>query len=189
MTDTDLGSFCTREGTYDDAIVKESAEYLALRPSEADVFLDIGANIGAVSKRFLLAGVSRVVAVEPEPRNYILLGRNLSSFPGRHELINAAVAATNGKRDLWLSSDSNKGTHSLIRQSHSSRISVPVLPLQELLDSHRPSLLKVDIEGGEYELASTIAQLPGAVRGIALELHFAEPRWRSDLAPKLIRSL
>jgi FkbM family methyltransferase len=184
-----MTNFYTRPGTYDEQVVEESSDYLALRPCEPDILLDIGANIGAVSKRFLLAGISRVICVEPEPRNYALLERNLSPYQGRHHLINAAAASSNGHRELWLSSDSNKGKHSLVRQSHGSRISVAVVSLRELLDSHDPTLLKVDIEGGEYELEPTMAKLPATVRGVALELHFAESGWRSRLAPILIRSL
>src|ERR671934_65224 len=46
----------TRPGTYDRAIVRDSELYLELDPGPADVLLDLGANIGAVTSLFLERG-------------------------------------------------------------------------------------------------------------------------------------
>lgn len=178
-----------RPRTFDRQIVRESRQYIRLAPTADDVLLDIGANIGAVSSRFLAAGVSKVVAVEPEPDNFAMLMRNLSYYANRIVALQTAVAAEDGARQLWLNAGRNKGMHSLVRQPKRRSILVPTVTLRFLIETYNPSLIKLDIEGGEYELAETLRALPARVRGIALELHLGRGSWRSVAAPSLIRDL
>lgn len=178
-----------RPGSVDVEVIMESEQYLRLGPRPTDVLLDLGANIGAVSRAFLARGVEHVVAVEPEPRNFELLLRNTASHHGRVTAIEAAVARRSGVRPLWLSPTSNHGMHSLaVRQSARRRL-VRCLTLDELLQAYAPTLLKIDVEGAEYELLAPLGALPPSVRGIAMELHFDRPSWRRRSAPTLTRLL
>lgn len=183
------GGIWIRPRTYDSQIVKESGSYLRLAPDADDALLDIGANIGAVSWRFLNAGVRRVVAVEPEPANFAILQKNLASAGSRSVAIQAAVAAADGRRQLWVHSGRNKGMHSIVPHSGRRPIAVRAVTLQRLIATYRPTLLKIDIEGGEYELMAPLGALPGQIRGIALELHLSRGGWRSDAAPAIVRQL
>jgi FkbM family methyltransferase len=178
-----------RPRTFDRQIVRESRQYLRLAPTADDVLLDIGANIGAVSSRFLDAGLSKVVAVEPEPDNFAMLLRNLSRHTTRTVALQTAVAAEDGARQLWLNAGRNKGMHSLVQQPRRRSILVPTVTLRSLIETYDPTLIKLDIEGGEYELAKTLRALPARIRGIALELHLGMGSWRSIAAPTLIRGL
>ncbi|GAA1385983.1 hypothetical protein GCM10009639_09200 [Kitasatospora putterlickiae] len=47
----------------------------------------------------------------------------------------------------------------------------PGRPLGEALDESRPTLLKTDIEGSEYELLPGLRRLPSQMRAVAIELH------------------
>lgn len=183
------GSIWIRPRTYDRQIAKESGYYLRLRPKVGDVLLDIGANIGAVSWRFLNAGVQRVVAVEPEPSNFSILKQNLASAEDRSVLVQAAVASTEGSCRLWLNPGRNKGMHSLVPHNGHRTIDVRSVTLQQLIRAHRPTLIKIDIEGGEYGLMSPLGTLPEHVRGLALELHFFDRNWRFHEGPAIIRGI
>jgi FkbM family methyltransferase len=179
----------TRPGTYDRAIVRDSELYLELDPGPADVLLDLGANIGAVTRLFLERGARHVVAVEPEPRNFELLLLNTAAYDGRVTTLNLAVAEERGVRSLWLHPGPNRGAHSIAMRKSAASCLVPCHTLAELVEPHEPTLLKIDIEGAEYELLDSLATLPCCVRGIAIELHFDEPDWRLRLAPRLVAGL
>jgi len=183
------GGIWIRPRTYDRQIVKESGYYLRLRPKVSDILLDIGANIGAVSWRFLNAGVQRVVAVEPEPSNFSILQRNLASARNRSVLVQAAATSAKGSCRLCLNPGRNKGMHSLIPHNGRRTIEVRAVSVQQLIAVHRPTLIKIDIEGGEYGLVAPLSILPEHVRGLALELHFFGHNWRSHDAPAIIRRI
>jgi FkbM family methyltransferase len=178
-----------RPGTEDVEVILESEQYLRLGPQPTDVLLDLGANIGAVSRAFLAHGAEHVVAVEPEPRNFDLLLRNTAAYDGRITALEVAVARRSGVRPLWLSPTSNHGMHSLAVKQSSRRRLVRCRTLDELLRAHSPTLIKADVEGAEYELLASLGALPPSVRGIAMELHFDRPLWRDRSAPTLMKLL
>ena len=66
---------------------------------------------------------------------------------------------------------------------------MPCRTLSELVETYEPTLLKIDVEGTEYELLESLATLPRCVRGIAIELHFDTRDWRRRLAPCLLALL
>jgi FkbM family methyltransferase len=179
----------TRPGTYDRAIVRDSELYLELDPGPADVLLDLGANIGAVTRLFLERGVRHVVAVEPEPRNFELLVLNTVAYAGRVTTLNVAAAGKRGIRTLWLQPGPNRGAHSIAMRKSAAGCLVPCRTLAKLVATYEPTLLKIDVEGAEYELLDSLATLPRCVRGIAIELHFDKPDWRRRLAPRLVAIL
>jgi hypothetical protein len=49
-------------------------------------------------------------------------------------------------------------------------LSVPMVPLSGLLSTYRPTIVKCDIEFGEYDLAE-LRSLPPSVRVLAMEVH------------------
>jgi FkbM family methyltransferase len=175
--------------TYDKQIVRESRQYLRLQPGARDVLLDIGANIGCVSFRFLQAGVRLAVAVEPEPTNCGILRQNLALATSRVVVLQAAVTSMEGDCRLWINSGRNKGMHSVVPQRGRRAIVVRTRTLPELIADYRPTLIKMDIEGGEYDLIAALGALPAPVRGIALEMHLTYECWRSREAPTIVRQL
>ena len=69
-------------------------------PANNVSMLDIGANIGLISTGLLLSGaVDRVVAIEPEPRNYRLLKKNVAqnSLESKMACLNLAVGDHAGR--------------------------------------------------------------------------------------------
>ncbi|MFJ8232909.1 FkbM family methyltransferase [Streptomyces sp. NPDC094448] len=178
-----------RPRSYDQRIWVESRQYLAMAPRPSDVLLDVGANIGTVTHRFLTAGISRVIAFEPEAQNHRLLLLNTGRFGDRAVLRPEAIAATAGPRRLWTHNGRNHGLHSLVAHPRRRCMVVPAVPLAEVLDEYRPTLLKIDIEGGEYELLPDLRQLPSQVRAVAIELHLWQDGWRREHGPDLVAAI
>jgi FkbM family methyltransferase len=136
----------------------------------ANVVVDLGANIGLTSlwyaKRY---GAGRLLCVEPVAENARLARRNLSANAVTAEVVEAAVAASDGMGFLEVASDFNAG-----RLGSRGR-AVRTVSMQTLLghlpDDQVVDLLKVDIEGGEAELFSGRLDWLERVQAIIAELH------------------
>jgi len=118
--------------------------------------VDIGANIGVytVLASEKVGGEGKVVAIEPEPKNYSQLLENikLNNF---HNVIPQNIALTDheGFEKLYLHSF---GDPSLVFQGDkNSYIKVPVKTLDNLLeelDLKRIDIIKIDAEGSEVPI-------------------------------------
>lgn len=123
---------------------------LARIPTNAIVF-NIGANIGyyaVVLGKHVSAG--RVIAFEPEPRNFQLLQENLA-LNGLTSVtaVNAAVSDTSGVLDLYLS-PSNFGDHRLHDTPGRMRTSVQVLDFASAVATYgTPAFVVMDTQGAE----------------------------------------
>jgi FkbM family methyltransferase len=143
--------------------VKSTYRNLPIQPG--DVVLDLGANIGAASRLFLDRGAAKIIAVEPDPASVILLRRNLARLPA--EIHWAAVGADVGETKVYVSR-TKPYLSSLFPDAGRVAVRVPVYPLAGLLKKYQPTVVKCDIEFGEYQLDWT---LPDFVRVVALEVH------------------
>jgi FkbM family methyltransferase len=141
---------------------------VAIRPG--GTILDLGANIGLTSVWLARTHqCSHLIGVEPSPRNAAIAQLNFiaNALPG--SVIEAAVGPEDGEARFTEQQDSALG-----RLSTSGRrvktISMPSV-LNQLPDSERVALLKVDIEGGEAELMSGDSEWLDRVECIVAELH------------------
>ncbi len=125
-------------------------------PAEKN-FLDIGANIGYFSCLMgKLAGPSgKVLAVEPESGNLVLLKQNLKLNGIENVAVHTcALGAQSGSARLGLYKPSNRGRHSLVDAGSRPSIEVPVRTLDEIvnaagLQNATWALMKMDVEGYE----------------------------------------
>jgi len=133
------------------------------------VLLDLGANIGMASvwlaKRY---GLTRVISVEPDPDNAVLLARNLKLNGIAHEVVQAAVGAKDGTSRFQFSEFSNLGRLSE-NGSLVSLISVGTIMKKFGLTDF--SLIKIDIEGGEEDLFNNDAGWLVPTHAIIIEFH------------------
>ena len=168
-----------RPETLDSYINREAKTYLRRMPPRAgDVLLDIGANIGCVSRAYLAAGADKAIAIEPEPDNVRMMFKNLADeLKNARALVfdRAVVAGSYPQESIKLSiaQFGNRGNHSTVSKSSGRRptMSVPVVRFPWLLDTYQPTLVKCDIEGGEYALADELASLPRFVKALTVEFH------------------
>jgi FkbM family methyltransferase len=140
-------------------------------PKGACVLLDVGANVGLMSRSLChsLPQLRAAVAFEPDPGNYRLLLRNLAHLPVCHPQ-RAALGAEDGELPFYLDED-NCGNYSLLadamRARHHQQIVVTChrateqalfAPLGAQADSLRalPVVWKSDTQGFDEIIATTL---------------------------------
>ena len=137
----------------------------------SDSFLDVGSNIGTYS--ILSAGVigANTEAFEPVPETYLALQANVeeNGLSNRVKLNKAAVGSEIGQ--LRFSCDADTMNHAVAEDYLGKAIDVPVMTLDSLSLPTRPTLVKIDVEGFEYNvLAGGLAYLSSElVRAIIME--------------------
>lgn len=166
--------FHVRPDTLDEYVVKENAYSRKITLTPSDVWLDIGAHIGTFSVRF--AGrVDRIIAYEPDPTNFHLLGRNL--FLNKITNVYISPAALVGNNDLrrkfYLNTKMNTGSHSFLVKRGRKEITVNCVNINDAIERHAPNKIKMDCEGSEYELIHAIKDWSG-IEEIIFEFDFAK---------------
>jgi FkbM family methyltransferase len=138
------------------------AEALAKHLSEGKCFYDIGAHIGFYSMIAArqVGPTGRVVALEPEPDNVLILRENIAKNAlGWVTVVPAAVWSAIGQMRFERGSDTpSRMSGKIVLQNDLLATSDEVVgcratTLDHLTESNRPpSLVKVDVEGGEIDV-------------------------------------
>ncbi len=160
-----------------DIYVREIYEQLPeYRPESGWIIVDAGANIGLYTLLAADANPKITIALEPDPRNYVKLRRNLRI--NRISSVKAlpyALASTNRCCDFILSRDL---FHSHIADGTVDQraITVKAVSLEHILTVFKldhVDLLKLDVEGGEHDIITlqNEALTHGLVEKIVGELH------------------
>ena len=148
-----------------------------------ETVVDLGANIGCFSLR-VRPQAGRVVAVEPEPENFARLRRNVGTDPGV-ETVQQAVGGEIGKLVLRRAAGGRLGGRTtqfaeLAPNLLDEEIEVPMTTLETLFREcrvDRCDLLKVDVEGGEYDIFDALPpDTWERIRRIAGEYHNVRPK-------------
>ena len=151
-------------------------EYELDSGSSPALILDLGSHIGdSVAYFHLRYPGARIVAYEPNPRSFRKLERNIKQIPGAvaHQ---AAVAGSDGEVRFVISDNSlAAATGDRGGDDPEGNISVTVRArsLDSILDElggDPVDLLKIDIEGAEYEVLRSCTKLD-RVRTIIGEFH------------------
>lgn len=136
--------------------------------------LDLGAHKGVFTVKAALAGPAvRVVAVEPAPANLICLRENVDqNCAGQTTVVAAAVAAVPGTASLQLS---DSASHHLVEGPWpgESVVEVETVGLDALLAmlTGPADLVKMDIEGAEYEVLAASVAVLSRVRRLVVKCH------------------
>lgn len=167
----------------------------ALDPNISEpVIVDVGASIGD-SLMFFAARYPRakLYAFEPNKAVYRYITQNLEHADisaNEIRLYNSAVSHTGrSNADFYLASDtltpswSSTNKHILPKQQVKRSYKVPSISFASLLSlTGNIDLLKVDIEGGEYELIPDIIRYSNGISSFVMEMHsFGERRHRQSL--------
>jgi FkbM family methyltransferase len=148
-------------------------------------FLDVGANIGyfTVLAAKHLGPSGRVVAFEPEPRNFEILKKNVD-LNGLENVRIENYAAVDREQNLTLYLSSyNFGDHRIFdsdddsmenRGRRQERVQVRGVRLDEYLREHRfaPDFIKIDVQGAEQSVLMGLAETLSEDRDIRLLLEF-----------------
>lgn len=180
---TKVGSFFYRKGNFgDEYTVRENIsgkQYHDLKPSKDDVVLDIGGHIGTFA--FAIATkVRHVVSVEMDDENWELLHKNTLQF-GNVKTLNVAVVP-NDCEDVeieYYRAKKNSGAHSrYVKRGRGEPFTSKTIKIDELLDDVKPTIIKCDIEGAEYDIFEKLI-IPNDVKQMIFEMHFGRKIDRS----------
>lgn len=142
-----------------------------------DRVLELGAGAGYITMQIASrTGGENLLSVEANPKMVPVVEKNLdTNLINGVRVINAAVVPDDYASDhvsfhmtaaFWASS--LNGT--LAKNWASTKtIDVPAIPFGELMRAHQPTVVIMDIEGGEQELFG--APWPNHVRLLVIELH------------------
>ncbi len=155
-------------------------------------FVDIGANIGAMTVYALLSGhFATALAVEPDPTNFALLQKNIAhnGLEDRVQLINCALSDTSGQAKLFRDKH-NLGAHSLeenFAKSPGTALDVDVVSFDALLTQTTTSadtigLIKIDVEGHERAVLRGMANALSSTPPVILEATFSPAHPEKDAA-------
>lgn len=136
-------------------------EYDSLNlPDAAETIVDLGANIGLSALFFIKKYPdARIVAVEPDAVNFEIMKKNLNRFSKSIVFLQAAIWPTDGEvslveEDIDHSSLGAWGYRTEVLNENAKfavkAMSIPTIMQQYDMDFI--DILKVDIEGAEYEL-------------------------------------
>jgi FkbM family methyltransferase len=148
-------------GTYEAGTLSFIENHL----NEGDCFVDIGANIGLMSltasKCVGDSGV--VVSCEPNPSTIEILERNLSLNKSKNiTIVKKAIGSTQSTAMIYPNWHINRGGASLIRKGNNEQgVEVEVTTLDNLIDELKlkPKMLKIDVEGFEFEVLKGATEL------------------------------
>ncbi len=175
----------------DKQVVDEVQRYLKWIDVKDLTVFDIGAHYGAFTVRALEAGAKEVIAFEPNPTAFTILTQNMV---GRKNYIafQSAVGLTNGTTTLNFHtrySSAASVTKKYKGKADAGSIQVNTLRFRSLLSDYRPSVLKLDCEGSEFDLLLS-TRLPKYVKQVFAEIHLntKENRSRFDALLKVFDS-
>jgi len=161
MTHTFTDSFVLRCANADLNAVAETCvtedyqHHKAVKIKPGDIVFDVGANMGSFSVYAAKKG-ARVYAFEPIPENFNRLIENikLNQLEEQITALEYGIYARTGTEILHIS-DTNKGGHSMLDNGGQQSITITTKCLTDVfkeLQITNVDLLKIDIEGAEYEI-------------------------------------
>lgn len=175
-----IASMVVRPGVKNDlAVFKEVASYSIIDVAGKHV-LDVGAHIGCYSVLAFQLGAKSVTAIEPDPRNLKLLRLNCqNNIPkGRYKILAGAAVGAKFDRDTVLLHRKPTSSRNSVLIEGGETISVPALRWPDILAEKDFGAIKLDCEGGEYDLLLGGDPLPESVKSVVMELHLHKPVWR-----------
>ena len=119
-----------------------------------DVVVDAGAHVGVFARWALKQGAKRLIAIEPNPNNIICLEHNFADeiVAGTVTIVKAGIWDEKGQLELKIHDCITSRSTLMGMSDISHSISVPVLPLDDVLDElgvENVDFIKMDIEGAE----------------------------------------
>lgn len=177
----DIASYLGYELFFNGVYEPEMIQVLRTYLKQGNILVELGANEGyftAIASQ-LVGSRGKVIAVEPQDRLQPIVRKNLSLNGCENvNVVQVAVSDKPGTITIFISADMNTGSTSAVKISRFSQPTqeIPALPLKDIFEQQgltTGELLKVDIEGYEYEAIMGSPDLfqSHRVKAIALELH------------------
>lgn len=155
-------------GEYGDIFLKKYRDYLM----NATTIVDLGANIGAFTYwcDMINPNIEKMIAVEPEKNNYIMLSKNM---PKKCVAYNAGI--WNKRCGLNVISRGTGEWGFIVKEAqHERAADVQAIDMNYIIRENEIEIidiLKVDIEGSEYEVFSDNYDWISKIRMLVIETH------------------
>ncbi len=162
---------------YRQIFIKNEYDFITRTPP--DVIVDAGANIGLASLYFANKYPdARIIAIEPEESNYLLLKKNVGPYAN----ITPVCAALWHKNEVINLIDPGLGEWGFMTEERDSGEGIPGefchsvqgITVDAIIDTYnleKIDILKIDVEGAEKEVFSTTSSWIDKVESIIIELH------------------
>jgi len=146
-----------------------------LEKIRGSVFVDIGANLGFYTV-VLSRNFKEVISIEPYPKDYELLVKNVESIAHNVRFVDKAVSNIEGSCAF----SEGRQLATVCKGNNSSSTIVPTTTLDSLLDGYDSiDLIKVDVEGAEWLVLDGAEKTVGKVQFWMIESH--NPTRNKDL--------
>jgi FkbM family methyltransferase len=174
LTDSRIGNFLIYKndnvishsirlfGEYCHAEVEIISKYL----NEDSSYLDIGTNIGYHAVAVHKKTSCNVIGFEPNPKHFALASYNAKDF-NKIQLINAAASDMHTTFKMKDFDETTKGNYGDLHKSDTGQIEVQAITVDELA-LNRCTLMKIDVEGHEYETLQGASHLISRFRPIII---------------------
>lgn len=116
-----------------------------------DMFFDIGANVGSYTILASAVKKARAVAIEPIPETYVHLVNNLK-VNHTENLVKPLNIGLGGKEGALFFTCDQDTTNHVLKIKKEGAIEVPIKTLDQIAANQCPHLMKIDVEGFEYEV-------------------------------------
>ena len=156
-------------------------EMLSIDYNEDDIIADIGAYTGQFASIVLEKGVKKVKCYEPTKYTFDILKKYNNE---KMEIYNYAVVGNDDKERNFFISKGIGVTNSLIKKKGQDKFEV--VKCINYNDAIKDcSIVKIDIEGGEYEIPNLIQE---HIRAYLIDFHKVGKDWK-DKANKIVSEL
>ena len=156
---------------YEIFVHKYYANKRSVRDADVKLIVDLGANVGYSSLYFLQHyPEATVVAFEPHPRHIEQLRKNIALNSVEPRFVLYPNAAGNEPGRVWLS---DGGSSSAVTEPDAGRAQFEVerVDILAMFRGKRIDILKMDIEGGEYQILSDPRFRDLDVHSLVMEWH------------------
>jgi FkbM family methyltransferase len=156
--------------------------YASPKPLRANPrIVDAGGHLGLASLYFLERYPGcQLTTLEPNPTLAALLRDTLAAYGPRSTVIEAALSTANGSSAFHITADNPLNVTGGLENREApgrgvTRVTVPLLDAREIL-REPVDLMKLDVEGHEFELLPLPLFEPKHVRNMVIEFHDVEQR-------------
>jgi FkbM family methyltransferase len=128
----------------------------------ASHIVDVGANQGiytlSISRQ---AGDGKVFAFEPDPKLFAALKGNVERNRAQNVVLFNAAAASRPSKLLLRPGSLNRGDNRIVQSGNGSTdaIEVTAVPLDGVIPDHRVDLMKIDVQGFEFDVLQGAVQI------------------------------
>jgi FkbM family methyltransferase len=144
-------------------------------PENCRVILDCGANIGIFTIKYALCSSNRVIAIEPNPLAFNRLKKNIEANNiSNVTALNTGISSSGGTAKLYWGHSTLGGSINKQKDKVENSVDIKLTTLDDIVakyDIKSVDLLKVDVEGSEYDALTAAEKTLVITKRVILEYH------------------